>query len=200
MSRLPILLLAAGKSRRFGEQDKRFVEMPWGGSLLKALLRRVDKAGLHPIVVLDAEDDVSSLFSADCFLSPRAGMGMAYSIADAFAYLLDHQHASSCLVMPVDLPLLRISSLKAVAAAAVENCIVVPECDGRRGHPVSFGRQFWPSLAALEGDGGARSVIDANREAVTAVVVIDEGIYLDADTPENMNELLLRLTRDQKLL
>ncbi|MGJ8687463.1 MAG: nucleotidyltransferase family protein, partial [Spongiibacteraceae bacterium] len=123
----------------------------------------------------------------------------AYSIADAFAYMLNRHGASSCLVLPVDLPLLRVSSIKAVAAAAEDDRIIVPECDGQRGHPVCFGRQFWPSLAALEGSGGARSVIDASGPLVTKVSVDDEGIYQDADTPGRMQDLLHRLKRDHGL-
>ena len=79
---LPILILAAGKSRRFGEADKRFAPLPHGGVLVNALVRRSRKAGLDVSVVIDADDDVSARIDAPCILSANASLGMGHSIAD----------------------------------------------------------------------------------------------------------------------
>lgn len=190
---LPLLILAAGKSRRFGEQDKRFAALPHGGVLINALVRRARKAGLEVSVIIDVADKVAADIDAACLFAPNAQMGMGHSISDGLKQLALSTSADSVLLLPVDLPLIRIASLQAVAAAARSDNIVVPVCDSRRGHPVAFGREFWPLLADLSGDIGAKSVLNKCAAMVQEVRVSDEGIYQDADTPEQMAELLLRL-------
>ncbi len=190
---LPILILAAGKSRRYGAADKRFTKLPHGGLLVNAMVRRTRKAGLEASVVLDADDDVSDKIDAPCILSANANLGMGHSIADGVAALASAGIAEAVLILPVDLPLLRIASLQAVAQAAQANQIVVPVCHGQRGHPVAFGRDFWPLLSALTGDVGAKSILRSRVDCVRELPVEDHGIYQDADTPETMSELLLSL-------
>ncbi|CAA0079765.1 nucleotidyltransferase family protein [Zhongshania aliphaticivorans] len=189
-----LIIMAAGKSRRFGEADKRFTVLPHGGVLINALVRRGRKAGLDVSVVLDSADDVSAQIDAPCIFTPNAEQGMGASIADAVSTLMQQSKSESLLIMPADLPLLRVESIRRVAARAASNRIVIPQCAGRRGHPVAFGRQFWPALSCLGGDEGARSVISAaSSEDVDIVALDDEGIYLDADTSEQMFNLLEKL-------
>lgn len=190
---LPILILAAGKSRRFGGADKRFAPLPHGGVLVNALVRRARKAGLDVSVVIDAGDDVSARIDAPCILSANASLGMGHSIADGLADLGVSSSALGVLILPVDLPLLRIESLLAVAKNLRSDNIVTPVCAGRRGHPVGFGRRFWPQLCELRGDVGAKSVLLDQAEFVEEVIVADSGVYQDADTPEQMAALLRSL-------
>ena len=190
---LPIIILAAGKSRRFGDSDKRFTVLPHGGMLINALVRRASKAGLDVSVVINAKDVIADKIDAPCIVAPNAEQGMGASIADTVSVFAKRSAAESLLIMPADLPLLRIESLRRVAASAAPNRIIVPECEGRRGHPVAFGRQFWPLLRELTGDEGARSVIANHHESVDIVELQDEGIYRDADTPEEMRAVLSKL-------
>lgn len=190
---LPIIILAAGKSRRFGDSDKRFTVLPHGGVLINALVRRAKKTGLDVSVVINAKDTIADKIDAPCIVAPNAEQGMGASIADAVSVFAKRSAAESLLIMPADLPLLRIESLRRVAASAAPNRIIVPECEGRRGHPVAFGRQFWPLLSELTGDEGARSVIANHHESVDIVELQDEGIYRDADTPEEMRAVLSKL-------
>lgn len=61
--------------------------------------------------------------------------------------------------------------------------IVVPLYRGERGHPVIFGRQFWPAPAQLQGDQGGKQVIQSNLRACIMIEVDDPGVRLDVDTP-----------------
>lgn len=62
--------------------------------------------------------------------------------------------------------------------------ILLPVRDGRRGHPVLFGAQYFPELRVLTGDVGARDVLERHGEAVQEISFGDDAIYLDVDTPE----------------
>ncbi|MFO1431924.1 MAG: NTP transferase domain-containing protein [Candidatus Competibacteraceae bacterium] len=45
--------------------------------------------------------------------------------------------------------------------------IAAPVWNGRRGHPVGFGRQCYPALVALRGDTGARELLNAHPDWIT---------------------------------
>ena len=62
--------------------------------------------------------------------------------------------------------------------------ICVPVRNGRRGNPVLWGRTFFSELQGLEGDTGARVLIDKHADQVTEVPVPSDAIFADFDTPE----------------
>ena len=64
-----------------------------------------------------------------------------------------------------------------------------PSHRGSRGHPVLIGRDFWPQLAALSGDAGARRVLQRNAEAVQIVELDDPGVLQDVDTRKDWQQL-----------
>lgn len=191
---LPLLILAAGLSQRFGVVDKRRVTLPKGGEMLAAMIRRGGKAGLSVRPVLRRGDPLAAQLAATPLLVDNAEEGMGATLASAVAQLLaddPEQRCTALLVMPADLPLIRIRSLRAVAENAASDRIIVPVCQGRRGHPVAFGRQYWPDLATLSGDQGARGLIQTLGEAALRRLELrDPGIYRDVDTPEALSEVI----------
>ena len=199
---LPLFVLAAGISQRFGDVDKRFVELRPGRPMLVAMQRRGARAGLNVNVILRDSDRNLPACEAltDCWYAESAHKGMGSSLAEGLSQWLAAHYADgkaplpeALLVMPADLPLLRVSTLEAVARAAAADRIVRPCSGGKFGHPVAFGRQFWPELLALEGEAGAKALIKANLGLLHELDVQDDGIYLDADTPEQFEQLKARL-------
>ncbi|WP_027873922.1 nucleotidyltransferase family protein [Spongiibacter marinus] len=212
MAALPLLLLAAGRSRRFGEQDKRFTPLPKGGEMLPALIRRAGKAGAQAFAVLsesDRHNNVAAKLDAPCFYARRAEEGMGFSLAEGMRALLQHLGCTeeqlrshtlpsslpeAVLIMPADLPLLRITTISQLINAACADDIVVPRCQGRAGHPVAFGRKYWPALCAVIGTQGGKGVIQDPASTRRFVDVSDPGIYSDVDTPEQLLALAPHFT------
>lgn len=198
--KLPLLILAAGSSRRFGDVDKRQVTLPKGGEMLRAMIRRGGKAGLDVRPVLRRADSLTEQLPATPILVDGAEAGMGASLAGAVRQLLAEDPAcgqQALLVMPADLPLIRIHSIREVAASAAVDQVVVPFCEGHRGHPVAIGRRFWPDLLSLSGDSGAKGLIQSLRQRRADSVVIlevdDPGIYRDVDTPAALAEVVKAL-------
>src|SRR5258706_12487732 len=73
--------------------------------------------------------------------------------------------------------------------------VVVPAIDGKRGNPVVWSRRFFPELAALDGDIGARHLIASYPEAVTEVPVAGRAALVDVDTPDALKELKAEIER-----
>jgi molybdenum cofactor cytidylyltransferase len=103
--------------------------------------------------------------------------GMGDSIAAAVRATPD---ASGWLVLPGDLPLIRSDTLQQLAAALAHADVVVPVCNGQRGHPVGFARQCRAALLELKGNQGAALVVRAY--SATEIIVNDAGVVTDVDT------------------
>ena len=84
------------------------------------------------------------------------------------------------------MPWIESATLRQLAAAAAASTIVLPRHAGQQGHPVMFGRDFWPALGQLSGDEGARSVVQANRGSCVVIELADAGVLLDVDTPQGL--------------
>jgi molybdenum cofactor cytidylyltransferase len=192
--RLTGVLLAAGQSRRFGA-DKRLVTLP-GGEPLAMHCARTLCAALDDVLVVLRPDDAAlaeRLAALGCRVThnPHAAEGMGASIRHGVGQSL---HSDGWLILPADLPLLRSTTVRQVAAALQEAAIpqeggaVVPVCQGRRGHPVGFSAHYREGLLGLGGDEGARRLLEADPGKVRWLAVDDPGICRDADTPAALRD------------
>ena len=179
------LLLAAGYGRRYGS-DKRKACLPAGTPLLLASLRAAEAVMDEVWVVLRPEDDLEDLALAGHTRIVRcehAHHGMGSSLACGVQAISQASDAKALMLLLGDMPWIRPGTLETLLAGATEDSIVVPVADGQRGHPVIFGRHFWSDLLTLQGDQGARGIIERHPQAVVRMKVDDAGVILDVDTP-----------------
>jgi molybdenum cofactor cytidylyltransferase len=89
-----------------------------------------------------------------------------------------------------DMPFIEAATFAAVARALAAGALIAAPIlpDGKRGHPVGFSRELRDELAALEGDEGARSVIQRHVARVVSIPVADRGIVIDIDTPGDLDD------------
>lgn len=186
-SKVHVLLLAAGASRRFGS-DKRQALLPTGRSLIQQTLHTVASAGLDYSVVCRPDDPLSEQFTS-VIVVEDAERGMGSSIADAVSQL--ESTVEGVLILPVDLPLLCSETILRVATLLKRDQIIRPRRNGRFGHPVGFGSDYFALLRDLSGEEGAQSILRERANAVQVLDVDDPGIYGDIDTPEALSELSL---------
>jgi len=182
-----IVVLAAGQGRRFlGARHK--LEQPLAGStvlgmtLANAIQTRlpvlvVTTAALAPLVADQvARRDTVVISDIDV----RRGVG--HSIA---AGVLERASSPGWLILPGDMPLVRPSTLLAVAAKLDQHPVAYAQHRGRRGHPVGFGAELYSELVALSGDDGARRLIA--RYPGMAAEVDDPGVLVDVDTEADLD-------------
>ena len=179
------LILAAGSSVRFGA-DKRRALLVDGRSLLVHSVERACAVFDDVRVVLrEGERGVDLGLPAGCRVvsSPDFALGMGHSLAAGAASLADSE-AQAVAILLGDMPWLEQATLARLASRASASTIVLPCHEGQQGHPVLFGLDFWPALARLTGDEGARSVVKANPASCVRVEVPDTGVLLDVDKPD----------------
>ncbi|GAB4264139.1 MAG: hypothetical protein Kow0092_15550 [Deferrisomatales bacterium] len=182
------LLLAAGASTRMGGPNK--LLLPVGGTpLVRRAAETLLAAGLAPVVVVLGRDAARVAEALDGLAvtsveNPEFAHGMAGSLRRGVEAL--GPEVGAVAVALADLPALRPETVRAVCRAfrASPRGVAVPVWRGRRGHPAVFDlARYRVALAAVEGDRGARGVLEAHPEDVLQVPVEDPGICVDVDTP-----------------
>jgi len=73
--------------------------------------------------------------------------------------------------------------VEAVAAGALA---AVPVFDGKIGNPAALSAALFGAVAALQGDRGARALIEGLGGALARIAAPDAGILLDIDRPEDL--------------
>lgn len=182
------LVLAAGNGQRFGS-DKRLAQLADGNNLLLTTLLRAQDAFADVRVVLKPEDDAHALGippGIQVVRAAHAKQGMGSSLAAGIKSLANTQ-ATAVAVLLGDMPWISGATLRQLRAHAQAERIVVAYCDGQRGHPVLFGRRFWPELMQLQGENGAKGLLSTYAHLVIEVALDDSGILQDVDKPADLN-------------
>ncbi|MHC6225731.1 nucleotidyltransferase family protein [Pseudomonas sp. X10] len=180
------LVLAAGYSQRFGS-DKRQQRLDNGQRLLEASLA-LPCARLNEVWLVLRPDEAWLQLPPGVRVVQGAStrLGMGHSIAAGVEQLALASQAEAVAIFLADMPFIQPGTLDALLARSAAGRICLPSHQGRMGHPVVFGRAFWPQLCQLEGDSGARTVLQRHHEAVHRVEVDDPGILMDIDHPADL--------------
>jgi molybdenum cofactor cytidylyltransferase len=182
-----IIILAAGSSQRYGS-DKRTATLSDGTPLLSATLANVSGSFSRRVLVLKKEDETLGRLYADNWQICHAAnpeTGMASSLASGIAMAGNWPAA---LIGLGDMPYISSATYTALQQALEEHDIVIPVFEGRRGNPVGFKQRYFDEIMQLQGDQGARSLLEKYKEECFEVEVQDSGIIQDIDTPEMLRK------------
>jgi len=193
---LEAIVLAAGAGSRFGGGK---LLAPWRGSVLlsgalasalAAPVRSVHVVwGADPAVAAAASDIAARLeASARLRLVPatRHAEGLSASLAAGVAALPGD--AEAAFVFLGDMPRIPDGVTGALAQALRDDVHAsAPTFEGRRGHPVLFGRALWPSLMGLTGDRGAGDLLRGLGDRLALVAAPDDGVLFDVDEPSDIS-------------
>nr|WP_305888945.1 nucleotidyltransferase family protein [Parvularcula maris] len=178
--------MAAGLSRRFGEEDKLLA--PWRGKPLVSyaakVLRSLPLDGLAAVVRSDAV--ARELGEIDHIHQPAPERGQGTSLAIGAAYAAEQQ-ADRLLILLADMPLVSARHAEEV----LKTCTDDRPCLSRDGElvapPACFPGSWFAELKALEGDQGAGSLL---RRKETAPLFVDalRGELRDVDTVQDLEE------------
>lgn len=193
------LLLAAGFSRRFGG-IKLNARLPNGLSVLQQSFNNISQAFDEIIVV--GRQDLGDLGTYDALaLHPNshklvfcddAESGMGHTLACGARAIPAHWQA--CFVCLGDMPFIQPDTLRTLQQhiqqhvaedRLAEDRLVVPVWRQQQGHPIGFGRRYFPALQQCHGDKGARHLL-RDPATVTQVTIDDPGVIQDIDTPEDL--------------
>lgn len=182
--RVTLVLLAAGRSLRFGDEDK--LMAPYLGRPL----------GMHAVVALEAvpfRERVAVVSDTELDLAgsgyrmirnddPAAGMGRSLRLGVEAAC---DGGAEAVLIALADMPKVTATHIYRLLDRAEGTGAIVASSDGTIPRPpVLFGCGHYDTLLRTEGDKGARELVKHGHHVVTSPAEL-----ADIDTPEELAAL-----------
>jgi CTP:molybdopterin cytidylyltransferase MocA len=185
------IILAAGESSRMG-RDKAL--LPLGRETFVERLIEILRDEVRPLLLVLGHhaDEIAAriprpaLTDLQLVRNPDYKLGQLSSLQAALR-CLQGQSVAGALVCLVDHPSITTAVVRTVIERfrTRQSRIIIPTCNGRRGHPVFFSAELFPELLAAPLDQGARVVVRRHAAEVEFVETGEEGILLDIDRPED---------------
>lgn len=194
MDSIGAVLLAAGSSSRFGDENKLVADFE-GQPLIRHVAGIVSESGVGDVVVVTGHDRDAVEAALDGLPvrfvhNEDWSAGMGRSIARGIRALRPDTPAA--FIVPGDMPFLTAALLEALAGryADVERTrVVVPTTeDGRQRNPVLWPRRCFDDLASLDGPEGGKALLNRHCPEVLEVPIADVSVFTDIDTPDDLKK------------
>lgn len=192
MTGVRAVILAAGRSTRMGGPNKLMATFS-GQPLIRRLVERALPSGVNGVVVVTG-------YQAERIRSALAGLEVEFAYNADFASGLASSLKAGIAALPesADGALIVLGDMPAVSAVDLERLvsefrlargqsIVRATYLGKRGNPMILPRALFAAVATLEGDVGARHLVETVAMRIIDVE-IGEGASIDVDTPDALEK------------
>ena len=166
-----------------------------GVPMVTRVARRLLASRARPIIAVlgnqaEAVDAALGKLPVERVRNPEFAAGLSTSLKRGIAAL--PPDLDGVIVCLGDMPLISGRHLDRLIAAfnpLEGRAIIVPTRRGKRGNPVLWSKRFFPEMAELAGDVGAKHLIGEHAELVAEVEMDDDAVLVDIDTPEALDAL-----------
>ena len=187
------ILLAAGKSTRMG--SNKLLTSVSGKPMIRHSAEALLASSAGPVLVVtghERERVVEALqgLAVQFIDNPAYASGLASSLKAGLAAV--PADADGAIVALGDMPLVagrHVNRLIAAFSPAEKRTIIVPVHGGERGNPVLWGREHFEEMLSLDGDRGAKSLMEKHEDHITEIAMRSDAVLADFDTPEALARL-----------
>ncbi len=182
------ILLAAGEAKRMGKTKQL---LPLGGRALvehavdNLLASRIDEV----VVVTGNQAEAVAKHIGNrpvkIVVNPDFRLGMSTSLKKGLASI--NPTAGAVMVALADQPFISGKMIDGLIEAFNGNKkgIAVPVYKGKRGHPIIFSIKYRDEMSELQGDAGAKAVLERHADDVLEVPAASGDIHVDIDDMES---------------
>jgi molybdenum cofactor cytidylyltransferase len=191
------IVIAAGESKRMGKTKQL---LPWEGKiLLQHVLDSIMGSEVGEVILVlgcEAERILERVNTQKIkvIINPDYPQGMITSIryglaaigkgAEAFFIVLGDQPGIS--------PQIYNQLIREFRRIYPSKRILLPTCQGKKGHPALFSIDFREEGSAIKGDVGFRQIILDHPQDILQIELGTDAVLNDVDTPEDYQNLLKR--------
>lgn len=181
------LVLAAGRSSRMGPNNK--LLLPYKGkTVISHVLDQVEEAGISPVFVVTGHqrnkmEQAVSPHDVTLVHNDLYAEGMSGSVKLGIASL--PEDCDAVVIILGDMPRVSADIIRRIVAAynpLKGQMIVIPTHNGKRGNPIMWDRTFFADFDRLDGDMGAKILLNDYPEYIREIEVDSEAVFLDIDT------------------
>ncbi len=176
------ILLAAGKSRRFGTGNKLLANLN-GRPLVSYAADSLRASSCDELIAVVADSEVAKLLADFKPVSPTGATMLSSSIRSGIRYAQEHGAARALLVLG-DMPNVTPMHLSEVLALATTLQAAASTDGVRRSPPACFPACEFARLTEIDGDRGASDLLASLPKSQLAVAAPNE--LRDVDRPEDL--------------
>lgn len=184
------IVLAGGESVRMGQPK---VLLPWerNKTIIEHIIDQLIRSRIDHIRVVTGHygDEVKSIMKP---LGIKVAHNRSYKTGEMLSSLKTGLRAmpdnvSAVLMVLGDQPRIQPKVIYQLLSAYAQGQgdLLIPSYQMRRGHPILIGRQYWNEILDLRRNGALRDVIEAHRDEISYVMVDNDSVLRDVDTPED---------------
>jgi len=184
------ILLAAGQSKRMNGENKLAKEIQ-GIPLIKLSVKNILSSSINELIIvlghqkeiieklIDKNEKIKFVFNKN-FES-----GMASSIKTGLNNLSEKTEAF--FICLGDMPMINQDVYNQLIRSRNNKEIIVPIYKGQQGNPILFSKSMKSIIISIEGDIGAKKILEQNKDKILKVKIDDINITKDFNTKDNFN-------------
>ena len=184
------IMLAAGQSKRMYGENK-LTKKIQGNPLIKLSVKNILASSINELIIvlghqkeiiekfIDKNEKIKFVFNKD-FES-----GIASSIKAGLNHLSNNTEAF--FICLGDMPMVNQEVYNLLIRSRNNKEIIVPTYKGQQGNPVLFSKSIKEKIMTIQGDVGAKRILELNEDKVLNVEINDSCITRDFNTLDNFN-------------
>ncbi len=186
------IILAAGESDRMGI-CKQLLDID-GRTMIERVVETVNNSKVDEIIIVlgNKSDQIREKLNIDeveTVYNPDFQKGMSTSLKAGIKET--GEAAEAFLIVLGDQPLLESEVIDKLVKRykSSQKTIIAPAYQGKRGHPVLLDISLRDELMEIEGDIGARNILQNRKEEVCEIEVETPSVVFDVNTREDLEKL-----------
>ena len=184
------VLLAAGQSKRMDGENKLTKEIQ-GVPLIKHSVKNILAASIDELIIvlgyqkeiieklIDKNNKIKFVFNKDF------ENGMASSIKAGLNHLSEDTEAF--FICLGDMPMVNKDIFNLLIKSKNNREIIVPTYKNKQGNPILFSKSMKKKIMTIEGDVGAKKVLELNKDKTLNIETNDQSITKNFNTLDNFS-------------
>ena len=182
------ILLAAGKSKRMGGENK-LIKKYKNILLINHSINNILNSSIDEVIIVLGyqkeiiEKMVNKNKKIKLVFNKNFESGMASSIKIGLNNISENSKAF--FICLADMPFINQNIYNKMIRAINSKEIIVPIHDNQQGNPVLFSINIKKEIMKIDGDVGAKKILEQNKEKIFNLHFNDKAIISDFNTPES---------------
>ena len=176
------ILLAAGLSKRMNN-DNKLIKKINGQILINLSLKNILTSSIDEVIVVlgHQKEIIEKIISKNKKIKIINNKNYKNGLASSIKLGLNHlnKNTEAFFICLGDMPFVESKIYNQMIEFKNNNEIIIPTYDGQKGNPVLFSKSFKEKIMSIDGDLGAKKIIEANKNKIFFLEISDKSILKD---------------------